>query len=123
MEASSSFIQGSHSLLKIASTKLKELGYINLRLLSDQKGVFCIEYPKFFLTANGYLYHNSIISNQKEIIHRAKTIGKDLVVYVGSVDTFYIFNPQSIIDNHWENTRGYLLMYNWDINLGRKLLT
>jgi hypothetical protein len=123
MDSNSSFIKGEHNYLKTARQKLKEMGYINLKLLSDREGVFCIEYPKFFLTANGYLYHNSIISNQKEIIHRAIVIGKDLVVYVGSVDTFYIFNPQVIIDNHWENMRGYLLMYNWDINLGQVLKT
>jgi hypothetical protein len=117
------FIKGSGSILKTAALKLKQMGYIQLKLLSDQKGVFSIEYPKFFLTANGYLYHHSIVSSQKEIIHRSQVCKKDLVVYVAETDTFYIFNPQTIIDNHWENIRGYLLMYNWDIKLGRLLNT
>lgn len=112
------FIKGAGNLLKQADQILKQNGYIRLRLLSDHKGVFSIEYPKFFLTANGYLYHGSIISSQKEIIHRAKIIQKDLVVYVASENKFYIFNPEDIINEHWENERGYLLMYNWDIRLG-----
>lgn len=112
------FIKGSSNLLKQADQILKYHGYIRLKLLSDHKGVFSIEYPRFFLTANGYLYHGSIISSQKEIIHRAKIIQKDLVVYVASENKFYIFNPESIINEHWENERGYLLMYNWDIRLG-----
>jgi hypothetical protein len=112
------FIKGSGNLLKQADQILKYHGYIRLKLLSDHKGVFSIEYPKFFLTANGYLYHKCIISSQKEIIYRAKIIQKDLVVYVGSENKFYIFNPEDIINEHWENERGYLLMYNWDIRLG-----
>lgn len=115
------FVKGSGHILKTAANKLREMGYIQIRLLSDQKGVFCVEYPKFYLTANGYLYHRSIISSQKEIIHRARITQKDLVVYVAEKDTFYIFKPEDIISNHWENIRGYLLMYNWDISLGRTL--
>ena len=117
------FIKGSGHILKIAALKLKDMGYIQIKLLSDYKGVFSIEYPKFFLTANGYLYHHSIISSQKEIIQRAKICNKDLVVYVAESDTFYIFKPQDVIDCHWANMRGYLLMYNWDINLGVTLTT
>ncbi len=117
-DRSDPFIKGSGHILKTAAIKLKEMGYIQLKLLSDYKGVFSIEYPKFFLTANGYLYRHSIISSQKEIIHRASICKKDLVVYVAETDTFYIFKPQDIIDCHWENMRGYLLMYNWDIKIG-----
>lgn len=125
MESSSSFIRGSHNLLKEGAKKLKDMGYIALRLLRDREGVFCIEYPKFFLTANQYLYHGSIVSNQKEIINRAKILKKDLVIYVYSENKFFIFNPEIILDenNHWENMRGYMTMYNWDINLGKELLT
>lgn len=115
------FKKGEGHHLKTAAHILKENGYISLRLLSDQKGVFSIEYPKFFLTANAYLYRDSIISSQKEIIHRARILKKDLVVYIAQTNIFYVFDPQKIIDNHWENIHGYLLMYNWDISLGRTL--
>jgi len=116
------FIKGEQQLLKKARAILKDNGYYSLRLLSDQKGVFCVEYPKFFLTANGYAYHGNIVSSQKEIIHRAKICKKDLVVYVDEDHTFYIFNPEDIINDHWENMRGYLLMYNWNITLGKELV-
>jgi hypothetical protein len=125
MQNSDPFIKGTHNVLKHGAIKLKKMGYIHLRLLSDKHGVFCIEYPKFFLTANQYLYRGNIVSNQKEIIHRAKILKKDLVVYVYFEDKFYIFEPEIILieNNHWENIRGYLTMYNWDINLGKELLT
>lgn len=125
MEAESPFIKGSHSVLKTGAKKLKSWGYYHLRLLSDHNGVFCIEYPKFFLTANQYLFRGHIISNQKEIITRAKILKKDLVVYVASEDKFFIFDPETILDenNHWKNNRGYMIMYNWDVNLGKEMLT
>lgn len=117
------FIKGSGEAIKLAAAKLKRMGYIQLKILSDQKGAFCIEYPKFFLTFNRYLYHKKIVSNQKEIIYRAKILNKDLVVYVLENDTFYIFDPSIIIADHWENIRGYMLMYNWSIDIGRIMHT
>lgn len=117
------FIKGSGQVIRTAATKLREMGYISLRLLKDQQGVFCIEYPKFFLTTNRYLYQKHIVSSQKEIIYRAKICYKDLVVFVLETDSFYVFKPQDIINDHWENQRGYLLMYNWDIGMGKVLLT
>lgn len=123
VRTNNSFVKGSHGLLKEAVKKLRNAGYVHIRILSDKKGVFCIEYPKFFLTANGYLFRRSIISNQKEIIHRAKIYRKQLVVYIGQISKFYMFSPQDIINDHWENDRGYLKMYNWDISLGTEMVT
>ncbi len=103
------------------------MGYVHLKLLSDMKGVFSIEYPRFFLNAKKYFYRDSIVSIQKEIVHRARVVKKDVVVYVDQDNSFYIFDPQLIINDHWENIKGdpdgyHLLMYNWDVGLGRKLV-
>jgi len=121
------FIKGDSQLLKVAVSKLKKMGYIHLRLLGDAKGVFSIEYPRFFLNAKKYFYENSIVSIQKEIVHRARILKKDVVVYVEQDNSFYIFDPQLIINDHWENIKGdpdgyHLLMYNWDVSLGRNLV-
>jgi hypothetical protein len=135
MESGSVFIKGEHGLLKTAIKKLRNLGYVCLHALGDDMGVFSIEYPKFFLNAKEYFYHNTIVSIQGGIVDRAKILNKDLVIYVAKVDCFYIFYPQDIIDNHWENTRiefkyirGELvecsiIWYNWDVSLGKVLQT
>ena len=121
-EQTQEFKKGSNKLLSDALDKLDKIGWKPLRTLEDEQGIFCIEYPKFYLTANSYLYKKHIISNQKEIIYRCKTHKKKLVVYIGESDKFYIFNPEDILMQHWENQRGYLTMYNWNVNLGKDFL-
>lgn len=116
------FKKGTNKLLSDAIKKLKKIGWEKLRILKDEKGVFCIEYPKFYLTANSYLYKKHILSSQKEIIYRTKKHMKKLVVYVGENEKFYIFNPEDILMQHWENQHGYLTMYNWNVNLGKEFL-
>ena len=117
------FVKGSSGALVLAAKKLSDIGWHPLRELKDPKGIFCIEYPKFYLTANGYLYKGSIVSNQKEVIYRAKKNRKKLVVYIADKDKFYIFDPEDILVNYWENNRGYLVMYNWYVSLGRDFLS
>jgi hypothetical protein len=119
----SEFIKGSEGHLKTAEKILDKLGYHKLKMLQDHEGIFCIEYPEFYLIANGYLYRGSIISAQREMILRCKNKHKRLVVYVAKDDVFYMFHPQDIIDDHWENKRGYLLMYNWEYALGEEVFT
>ena len=115
------FIKGSEGHLKKAGKIMEKLGQHRLRVLQDYKGVFCIEYPDFYLIANGYLYKGSIISAQREIIMRSHKNHKRLVVYVAERDEFHMFFPQDIIDDHWENKRGYLLMFNWEYELGEEV--
>lgn len=117
------FKRGESRALSIASKKLKKIGWVPIRELQDPNGIFCIEYPKFFLTANGYLYRGSIVSNQKELIYRVNKKKKKLMVYVAETDKFFIFDPEDILNQHWENKRGYLTMYNWNISLGREFLS
>jgi len=109
-EEDNGFKKGESKVLNIAVKKLKKIGWSQLRALQDPKGIFCIEYPKFYLTANAYLFRGTTISNQKEIIYRAKKHKKKLVVYVGTTEKFYIFDPDDILMNSWENKRGYLTM-------------
>lgn len=115
------FIRGSEGHLRNAAKQLEKIGMNKHRVLQDQQGIFCIEYKDFYLIANSYLYKGSIVSAQREIIMRCMNNHKRLVVYVAEGDAFYIFHPQYIIDDHWENRRGYLLMYNWDYRLGEEV--
>lgn len=117
------FIKGSEGHLRKAAKQLEKMGYRSHLSLRDQQGIFAIEYRDFYLIANGYLYKGSIVSAQREMIMRCNRNHKRLVVYVAKNDAFYIFYPQDIIDNHWENYRGYLLMYNWEYSLGEESLT
>jgi len=117
------FICGSTGLLKKAAAKIREnIGVVPIHVLKDKSGVFAIEYKKWFVTANKYRYKGNILSNQKQIIQRAHRYQKKLVVYVGDDDEFYMFDPEKILDQHWENQRGYITMYNYDVALGRQFL-
>lgn len=114
--------KGSLKNLKKAVSILKKYGYINIKILQDKKGAFSVEYPKFFLTANSYAYKGFIVSNQIEIINRAKIHNKDLLLYVGEFNKFYIFDPEEVIENSYENRHGYLTMLNWDFKIGKELI-
>ena len=115
------FIKGSEGHLKKAGKIIEKLGQHRLRVLQDHKGIFSIEYPDFYLIANGYLYQGSILSAQREIIMRCHNRHKRLVVFIGDREEFHMFLPQDIIDDHWENHRGYLLMFNWSYELGEEV--
>jgi len=115
--------KGQLHYLKKANNKLHSLGYIELRKLMDPKGVFSVEYPKFYLTANAYAWKGYIVSNQKEIINRARLHKKKILLYVGDMDKFFIFNPQDIIENCAANRHGYLSMLNYDLSLGSEFHT
>lgn len=106
--------------LKTAAKKLGYWGYVNLKILKDPKGAFSVEYPKFFLTANSYAWKGYIVSNQIEIIKRAILHKKDILLYVGNLNKFYIFDPQVILDTGVKNIHGYLTMVNYDIKLGKE---
>lgn len=117
------FIKGSSGLLKKAAAKIRsEIGVSPIKVLRDQNGIFAIEYKKWFVTANKYLYKGTILSNQKEMVLRAHRYQKGLLVYIGEDDLFFLFDPNDILDQHWENERGYIKMYNWNVNLGRQFL-
>ena len=117
------FIKGSEGNLKKAGKILDRLGQHKLMVLQDHQGIFCIEYPDFYLIANKYRYKGSILSAQKELILRCIRKHKRLVVYVAEDDAFHMFYPPDIIGSHWENKRGYLLMFNWEYELGEEVFT
>ena len=106
------FIKGSSGLLRKAAAKIRStIGVTPIKVLRDQNGVFAIEYKKWFVTANKYLYKGTILSNQKEMVLRAHRYQKGLLVYIGEDDIFFLFDPNDILENHWENLRGYIKMY------------
>ena len=117
------FIKGSEGHLRTAAKILEKVGQHKLMVLQDHQGIFGVEYPDFYLIANKYRYRGSILSAQKELIMRCRKKHKRLVVYIAEDNAFHMFYPQDIIDDHWENRRGYLLMFNWECELGEKVFT
>lgn len=117
-------------ILSEGATKLKHMGYYSLRRIGDHGG-FSIEYPQFFLTANKMLNKGSEVSSETRFVHYIIKRNKALMIYVRQNGKFYIFDPREIIKpcNHriteWyrEDLQRNLVMYNWDIQLGRELQT
>ena len=126
-KTSNSVLHGN--ILHEGRTKLRKLGYVENRSIGKE-GAFCIEYPKFYLTANKYAIKNGKISNQKEVIYHAIDNKKSLMVYLKQTEKFYIFDPEEILQNHEENLwirerngkKEGLVMWNWNIKQGKELL-
>jgi len=85
--------------------------------LKDNVGTFALNTDKGVLVAKKEVYGWCVSAHKRAVIS-ALNQGKCLIMYVGR--KFYGFDPQKILDNSEENTRGKAVMLNWNIKLGTR---
>jgi hypothetical protein len=99
---------------------MKRLNRLVLRTFSDDVGLVAFEVDDFVVVAKKYVLRGSIVSTHMNAVRQALELGKDLLMYIGERDKFYMFYPQDIIGNGVKNMRGLSEFINFDIKLGRE---
>jgi hypothetical protein len=106
-------------LLYKAARKLKEPPITSRR---DRFGIICLVYKKFVLVARRYIYRD-IVSIHSTIVNYCKTSDKIIIMYIDSIDEFYLLQPNDIINNliAVNNRGGYQeqSMMNFPIIIGK----
>lgn len=121
MEENREFVKGESGLLEKADGILQRMGIRSVGTLRDGQGDFCKEYCSWFMICNKYVYKNTWVSADEKLILRCKKKRKQLLVYIDQDDEFYLYDPNEIIREHWDNERGYLTMFNWNYTHGKLL--
>ena len=99
---------------------MKKLNRFVLRTFSDDVGLVAFEVDDFVVVAKKYILRGVIVSAHANAVRQALELGKDLLMYIGEKDKFYMFYPQDIIDNGVKNVRGKSEFINFDIKMGRE---
>lgn len=109
--------KGKDNLLHKA---MKKLNRLLLKTYSDEIGLVAFEVDDFVVVAKKYVLRGSIVSTHMNAVRQALELGKDLLMYIGERDKFYVFYPQDIIGNGVKNMRGLSEFINFDIKFGRQ---
>lgn len=117
------FKKGTGNLLSKVKKILESENVKIVNNLKDSNGLVGFETKHFIVVAKGYIYGN-IVSSHKTIVSIADEKEKDIAMYIGDNDCFYIFKTVDILRNGFENERkgrNKIKMLNWDIRYGKRL--
>jgi len=109
-------------LLRKAIKKIVDEHNENLKkgLKDKTRKVWGYVTDKYVVVAKRYIYGN-IVSCHAEACFLAFNLKKKIVMYIEDMDKFYVFDPVEVIFNSERNYRRGILMFNFDIKLGRRL--
>jgi hypothetical protein len=91
-----------------------------LEVLSDEHGRYGFRYPSFILVAKKELMGN-ILSCHEEAILKARAHRIGIVIYLHSVQRYYLFNPIELDYVGDRNMKGKAIMVNFKISLGKEV--
>jgi len=108
---------GSKTLLWQAFQKIQPAELMDR--LKDDHGIFALNLDKGVLVAKKEPY-GYIVSAHMRAVVSAFNQKKNLIMYIGSQDKFYEFNPNEIMEKSENNIRGGEVMMNFNIKLGKR---
>lgn len=99
---------------------MKRLNRLVLKTFRDDVGLVAFEVDDFVVVAKRYVLQGMLVSAHANAVHQAEELGKDLLMYIGERDKFYVFYLQDIFNTCTKNMRGKSEFLNFDIRMGRE---
>ena len=118
MPVDSGFHRGKGGLLRYAigrlcsDLKTQFKRDLEKPMYSDKYGLISVPvtdgYQSFYVVARGSIYYNNEVGIERGLVERAKEYGCKFLMYVDSVQEWWVFDPVKILERNQKEMRGHI---------------